>query len=1192
MSRITVRAAAVVTLAALFTGSAVSAGYAASPAPDAPPPTPIESPSGNYIVLLDEKPVATYDGGQPGLAPTKPDEGQKLDAQAPEVKQYQRFLAQRQDAVARETGVQPQATYQTTLNGFSAKMSPEEAAKVAASKGVLGVYPDEIRHPDAVPSTQFLGLEGDSGVWNRLGGTDGAGKGVVVGVVDTGIAPENRSFAGNPLGTAPGTEPYLAGNDVVFTKGDGTDFRSARVSGDQWSADAYSTKLVGAKYFSSGAAATGFDFQYDILSPRDGAGHGSHTASTAAGNSGVPASVGGVDFGTISGVAPAAKVAAYKACYEGPDPADNTDDICALSDLLDAIDAAVADGVDVINYSIGGGSASSVLAPDDVSFLNAAAAGVFVAVSAGNSGPGASTADHASPWYTTVAASTIPTYEGTVRLPNGFEAVGDTVTVPFGQSITGPVVYAGDIAAPGASSANAALCLPSSIDPAKAATKIVVCDRGTNARAEKSEVVKAAGGIGMILVNVTPNSLDNDFHAVPTIHIDSTHRTDLLAYVRTTADATATLVSGNKTNTVTPTPVVAGFSSRGPMLAGGSDVLKPDISAPGVAILAATNNPAGQTPTYGFLSGTSMSSPHIAGLAALYLGERPKASPAEIKSAMMTTAYDTVNGDGSPNTDPFAQGAGHVDPTKYLDTGLLYLNGPSDWAAYIQGQGLADLQVEPIDASQLNLASIAIGTLSKPETITRTVTATRPGIYTVDASIPGVDVVVSPTTLTFDEAGQAKPFEVTFTNRSAAVEQWATGFLTWTGEDGSRVRSPLAVQPVTADAPASVSGTGITGSTDVTIDAGITGELPLNLSGLAPVELLTDPTHPVPGHSGDQSSGDADKNVTWTLQVPEGATLAQFTLDSSDDTGSDLDLFVYRIVSPTDPRYYERWSSATGSADEQVSLANPTPGYYMVVANVYATTRPMTWDLTSAVVTPGGVGSLTATPNPLPVTQGQPATYTLSWTGLQAATKYRGVVGYGDSAVRTVLTVDSGPAAPVATAPPVVSGTPKVGKTLTATPGTWDPADVQVAYQWLRAGQPIAGATAATYKVTKDDVGSALSVKVTATATGNPNVGTATSNEVFVKYTSKTKVTMNRYLGTSSQNYAVTVAVTPSGGEPASGDVSVWVGSKKYTGTLSGGAVTIDLPKQSRGVHVVVVSYPGSATVEESTGVSAFLVLR
>jgi subtilisin family serine protease len=1194
MGRSSVRAAAVVTLAALFTGSAVTGAYAATPVEEVTPPTPIDSPTGSYIVLLEEEPVANYDGGEAGLAPTKPDEGEKLDTQSEAVEEYSTFLAERQQDVAAETGVETAATYQLTLNGFSAKMSPEQAAKVAGTDGVIGVYPDEIRHPDAVPSTEFLGLEGAGGVWEQVGGVDAAGEGVVVGVIDTGIAPEHPSFAGDPLGTTPGTgEPYLEGDTVVFDKADGTQFRAERVTGEAWDGTEYNTKLIGAKYFLEGAAAAGFVFDSDYESPRDNDGHGSHTASTAAGNAAVPSSVEGIDLGPISGVAPAAKVSAYKACYVGPDPLVTTDDICALSDLLDAIDTAVADGVDVINYSIGGGAATSTWQPDDISFLNAAIAGVFVSVSAGNDGPDASTADHASPWYTTVAASTIPTWEGTVRLPNGFEEAGASVTVPFGEEVTGPVVYAGDIPVAGANAADAALCVLGTVDPAQAAGKIVVCDRGVNARVEKSQEVAAAGGIGMILVNVTAGSLDNDFHSVPTVHLDADARPALLDYVQNTAEPTATLVGDNVTGEETPVPQVAGFSSRGPMLADGSDVLKPDIAAPGVAILAAVQDDADGNPAFGILSGTSMAAPHIAGLGALYLGENPLATPDEVKSAMMTTASDTVNGDGSANTDPFAQGAGQVDARRFLDPGLVYRNGPADWAAFVEGTGNWDFEgVDPIDGSELNLASIAIGTLSSEQTVTRTLTATRPGTYTVAASVPGVNVSVEPSTLTFGAAGESQSFTVTFSNASAPVEQWATGFLTWTGGDGTTARSPLAVQPVTADAPATASGTGITGSTDVTITPGVTGDLALNLSGLAPVSLLSDPANPVEGHTGNENSGDENGDIAWIVDVPEGATLAQWKLDSSDDEGSDLDLFVYRVVSPEDLRYYESWTSATASADEQVTLESPTAGTYMVIANMYAITQPLTWDLTSAVVTPGGEGSLTATPNPLPVQQGTPATYTLSWTGLEAETRYLGVVQYGDSAVRTVLEVDAGAAAPVATEAPSISGTPKVGRTLTADPGTWDPAEVTVAYQWLRNGEPIEGATSERYRVTRDDQGAALSVRVTATAEGNPNAGTATSAEVFVKVPSETKVSLSRYISPSSQELTATVTVSTRTGVVPEGEVTLWVDAKKYTGTLAGGTVSFPLPKQSRGIHVVVAQYGGSDRVEASTGLSGFVVLR
>lgn len=1187
----TLRSVAAISLAGLFTVAGATAVQAADVGEEVTPPTPIESATGRYIVVLDEAPVATYEGGEPGLDATKSDEA-RLDADSPQARKYSAFLEERQQNVADEAGVRPDATYTIAVNGFSASMDPNQAAKLAATKGVQKVVPDEIRHPVAVPSTEFLGLEGDNGVWQKIGGIGSAGEGVVVGVVDTGIAPENPAFAGEPLGTTAGSEPYLDGNDVVFRKGDGTDFRSPRVAeGNGWSLSDYSTKLVGARYFDQGAAATGFTFEADYRSPRDGDAHGSHTASTAAGNNGVDASVEGIDFGAISGVAPAAKVAAYKACWAGPDPLVTTDDVCALSDLLGAINAAVSDGVDVINYSIGGGAATTTLSLEDQAFFNAAAAGVFVSVSAGNSGPGASTADHASPWYTTVAASTIPTYEGTVKLPDGFQAAGASVSVREGQDVTAPVVYAGDIAASGADPANAALCLIGSLDPAKAAGKIVVCDRGQNARIEKSQAVKDAGGVGMILVNVTPASVDNDFHSVPTVHIDARYRDALLAYVRGTADATATLVGENVTGETTPTPQVAGFSSRGPMLADGSDILKPDVSAPGVAILAAAANAPGATPTFEFLSGTSMSSPHVAGLGALYLGERPLAAPAEVKSAMMTTAYDTVDVEGAPAQDPFAQGAGHVDPTKYFDPGLLYLNGPADWAAFLQGKGLEDFGVAPIDGSDLNLASISIGSLAKPQTITRTVTSTRAGTFSASIDVPGVDATVEPATLEFAAAGEQKTFTVTFSRTDAAAEQWTSGFLTWTG-DGTQVRSPIAIRPATAEAPAEVSGTGLSGSTAVEILPGVGGELPLSVSGLVAQTLLADPDNPVAGHSGSQDSGDADGYVRWTVQVPEGTTLSRFDLDSSDDTGSDLDLFVSRVVSPDDLRYYERFTSATASADERVTLTNPTAGTYLIEANLYSSTGPFTWDMTYANVTPGGEGQLTATPNPIPVQQGAAVSYDLSWQGLAPQTRYLGVVRYGDSDVQTVLTVDSGEAAPAVVEAPTVSGTAKLGRTLTATPGTWNPADVTTAYQWLRDGEPVNGATSATYRVQRADLGRVLSVRVTATAPANGLTGTADSAGVPVVVGSFTTVSVDPWVGRTGDAYTLTVKVRPLSGPAPQGDVTVTVAGKEYVATLQDGRATITLDPQTRGVKLVKAVYGGSATVEASRASSAFIVLR
>ena len=292
MGRTSVRAAAVVTLAALFAGTA-TASFAAPPAEEVKIPTLASNPSGHYIVLLDEKPLAGYDGGVSGIAPTKPSNGKKFDAHTANAQRYIAHLSKKQTEVAAAAGATIDNSYQVTLNGFSATLSPAQVAKLQGMKGVFAVQADELRHPTAARTgTQFLGLEGKDGVWESIGGTAEAGKGIVVGVVDTGIAPENPSFAGSKLGsTKSSAQPYLEGNTVVFNKADGTQFRSDRSGGENWESNNYSTKLVGAKFFSAGAKAAGFKLVYDFLSPRDADGHGSHTSSTAAGNANVPVKI-------------------------------------------------------------------------------------------------------------------------------------------------------------------------------------------------------------------------------------------------------------------------------------------------------------------------------------------------------------------------------------------------------------------------------------------------------------------------------------------------------------------------------------------------------------------------------------------------------------------------------------------------------------------------------------------------------------------------------------------------------------------------------------------------------------------------------------------------------------------------------------------------------------------------------------
>ncbi len=1131
--------------------------------------------AGRYIVTLADDAVATYDGGVNGFQATAPDPGEKLKPRDRAAKQYADYLAQQQKEVAASVDASVDYSYTLAINGFSADLSASQAARLSADKKVASITPDELLKTTATPSTDFLGLSGPDGVWESVGGPEEAGEGVVVGVLDTGIAPENPSFAAEPLGTYPGEEPYLDGDTITFKKADGSTFTGVCQTGEQFTADDCNTKVIGARYYLEGFGEEnigGADIG-EYVSPRDGDGHGSHTASTAAGNHDVATTVGGVDFGPISGVAPGAKISAYKVCWTAADP-DN--DGCANSDILAAINQAVEDSVDVINFSIGGSPAETTVSPTDQAFLGAAAAGIFVSASAGNAGPGASTLDNASPWITTVAASTIPSYEATATLGNGEAFAGASITVdrdPDAEPLSGELVRGDLVAIEGHDPADALLCGPESLDPAEVEGKIVFCERGVYDRVAKSAEVARAGGIGMLLVNRNPGSVDTDLHSVPTIHLDARYWEETYAYAGT-EDATVTFTPENTTDVVTQVPQVAGFSSRGPVLADGSDILKPDITAPGVSILAAGANAAGEPGTWEFLSGTSMAAPHVAGLAALYLGERPNASPSEIKSALMTTAYNTLDAEGAEVTDPFAQGAGHVDPPKYFEPGLLYLNDKDDWLSYIQGIGY-DIGVDPIDPSDLNLPSIAIGSLTGSQTVTRTVTSTEAGVFTAEpVTIPGIEAVVTPSTLEFSGPGEEQSYTVTFTRTDAALDEFTTGWLDWVSGD-TRVHTPIAVQPVSLVAPESVEGTGVEGSVDVEVIPGSTGEIPLQLNGLVPGLHQPNADDPADPHTG---AGEAGDEFSYEVEVPEGTQFARFELEAVDDT-SDLDLTVYLLDGPGGEPV-SGWQSATGAADETIDILDPEAGFYRVDVSVFSGSSA--FDVTTYAVTEGQAdGDFTATPPVISGVQGEPATYTLSWTGLTPETSYLGMVSYGDTPVFTIVSVEAGeapaPDAPVNTAPPAIEGTPEVGKTLTATPGEWDVADLSYSYQWQRDGADIEGATDETYKPVKADAGATLTVVVTASKEGLSSAS-ATSAGVTVKYTAQVSLALNRSVAFSWQRVKVTVAVVSDG--PVSGPVTLTVGKRTFDVTLdSKGRGSLLLPKLDRGKYTVSASFAGNETV-------------
>lgn len=987
---------AVAGLAIMLAGT-LALGLTPTASADPPGTAPSELPSvatapGDYVVSLAAEPVAAYDGGVKGYAATRPSDGRRVKTTGGDATRYRAYLRKQQDKVAARAGVKPRTRFEVGLTAFTARMTPQQAKTLEATDGVLSVTKNVLRQADDDRnSVDYLRLSGKRGVWAKLGGTDKAGRGVVVGVLDTGIWPESASFAGDRLTSSPSGRfgPYRSGGTIMMTKSDGSTFRGRCQTGEQFTRNDCSTKIVGARYFGDAwLADVDPADRDDYVSPRDGEGHGTHTASTAAGNHGVDAAVDGRDFGQISGVAPAAKVAAYKVLWEAKDE-DRSGGM--TSDILQGIEAAITDGVDVINYSISG--SDDPTDPVELMFLSAASAGIFVAASAGNSGPGASTVAHTSPWVTTVGANTVGPYYGTVSLGNGqtYAGLSTSVTSPVGPA---PLANASALAAGGQSAANAAVCQPGSLDAARTAGAIVVCDRGVVDRVVKSAEVKRAGGIGMVLANLTDNSLDGDLHSVPTVHVNPPASTAIKTYAAT-AGATATLTEGNQSSQTIPYPQIAAFSSRGPSTGTGGDTLKPDLTAPGVATLAAVAPPSNAGRDFDFHSGTSMAAPHVAGLAALWFGAgvKPRWSPMKVKSALMTTAGNLVDDTGAKVRDPYVQGAGRVRPNKMFDPGLVYPSGDADWLGYLEGIGFdTGTGVRAIDPSDYNTPSIAIGSLLQQQTVTRRVTAVTPGLYRAKVSIPGIKATVSPSILYFGSAGQTKTFRVTFTKKSAPFDEAATGFLTWKG-GGTSVRIPLAVTPKVVDAPDRVAGSGASGQIEYTITPGVSGAFPITASGLS--SGTTSPGTLTPG-----------RQVQYRVTVPANAKVAQFSV-RTPNTGADLDLYVFKVAADGSASLVD--VSATPAANETVVLPSPAAGRYIGLVAGYAnapgtSSTPYTFQGIS-VRSGAGLGNFSVSPANPRARAGQPIDLTASWSGLDAATTYLGWVEYPDGS-GTVVTVN------------------------------------------------------------------------------------------------------------------------------------------------------------------------------------------
>jgi hypothetical protein len=949
--------------------------------------------SNAYIVQLADMPVSAYTGGIKGLQATKPRQGQKIDPNAPAVVSYMAYLASKQNAALSSVGASRQLySYGYVFNGFAAELTEAQAQKLAQTPGVLAVSRNELHKRETASTPGFLGLTGPTGFW----ATKAKGENVVIGIVDSGIWPEHPSFS-DRVGTNGN-----ASKDGKLAYQQIPGWNGKCQPGMAFAASDCNQKLIGARYYNEGYggnAGTLANFPYEFNSPRDADGHGSHTASTAGGNADVVATGPAAVFGSINGIAPRARIAAYKVCW-----GNGGEGGCPSVDSVAAIDQAVADGVDVINFSISGTS-TNFRSPVEIAFLFAADAGVFVAASAGNSGPASSTVAHPSPWITTVAAGTHNRDgQGSVTLGNGVTYNGASVATALPSK---PLIDSTAAGLPGADPTAVALCYAAAdnggvpaLDPAKVAGKIVVCQRGVTARVNKSLAVQQAGGVGMVLFNSPDSSLNADFHYVPTVHVSLASGLAIKTYAAT-AGATAAINQAAIVLTA-PAPFTASFSSRGPLLGASGNLLKPDLIAPGQDILAAVSPVGYGGRTFDLLSGTSMSSPHVAGLAALMKELKPTWSPMMIKSALMTTGSDVLDGGTpAPNTNPvliFRQGAGHVQPNTAAAPGLVFNSGFAEWLSFLCGvqPGGGCTGVTPMNASNLNVPSIAIGAMPGSQTVTRRVTNVSGTTATFTAShtgMAGMAVTVSPATLTLTPGASAN-FSVSFANVSAPLGAYVGGQLRWT--DGTHtVRVPMVVRPVVFAAPAEV-----TGSYDVTF--GYTGPFTASARGLVAAALTSDSVSDDPTDGACSLSAPNAKLIP--VVIPAGTSYARFSLFDADVTpGSDIDLCVANgagtIVG----------SSGSGTSAEVVNLSNPAAGTYTVVVQGWGVVGSSPFKLHTWLLGTANAGNMTVSA-PASATIGTTGTINLGFSGLTAGTKYLGSVVYGGTTglpAPTIVRVDA-----------------------------------------------------------------------------------------------------------------------------------------------------------------------------------------
>ncbi|RWR71954.1 cucumisin-like protein [Cinnamomum micranthum f. kanehirae] len=663
-------------------------------------------------------------------------------------------------------------SYGRSFNGFAAKLSDDEAVKFKERDEVVSVFPNNKYTLHTTRSWDFIGFPQD-----HLHSQHESN--VIVGVVDSGIWPESASFSDKGFGPPPAKwkgKCQTAGN-ITCNK-----------------------KLIGARFYHSGSTF----HPRDIKSPRDAEGHGTHTASTATGRTVSGASFYGLGEGVARGAVPQARVAVYKVCWS---------DGCYTADILAAFNDAIADGVDIISVSLGAPYAYNYF-QDAVAIgaFHAMKKGILTSNSAGNNGPFPYSISNCSPWSLSVAASFIDrSFVSKVVLGDGQVLTGNAINTYELNGTSLPLIDGG--AAPnvsfGASKYLSSYCNPESLDSYKIKGKIVMCNEIGDGSA-----VASADGLGSIMNSEQYGDMIFSY-PIPATVVSNEDGNIVRNYMQSTDNPTATILASETWKDI-EAPRVPDFSSRGPNPVS-PDILKPDLTAPGVSILAAWSplgSPSGtnvdtRSVKYNIISGTSMSCPHATGAAAYIKSFYPNWSPAAIKSALMTTAF--VMDDRRNEEAEFAYGSGQINPTAAIHPGLVYDASEKDYVDMLckQDYSTAQLQIVTGDSSScsgispgktwdLNYPSFA---LSIPDgqpisgTFKRTVTnvGLANSTYHVNVSMPSpVKVTVEPSVLSFSSVGEKKSFTVKVTGGVIFQQRIISGYISW--KDGVHtVRSPLVV---------------------------------------------------------------------------------------------------------------------------------------------------------------------------------------------------------------------------------------------------------------------------------------------------------------------------------------------------------------------------------------------------------------